>query len=166
MTCLQARAYIKLFTAGGKRSEALMHASQCRACKGRLKEEIILDQLLDASISMKTDVSTEPSEDTYRQLRTRIDREVARQASARRLFSSTWEGVVLQFQNWVYAGSLAAILVLGMLVYSGGFGSQALTGRDRLSDAMISQRSERMVLTRPDPLSQDEVLYALLSEDY
>lgn len=162
MKCLEARAYAKFAAEGRKRQEAMLHASQCRACQPVLKAEIILDRLLEAG--SVHDLSQ--GDDTYRQIRMRIDRELARQSSARRVLSATWEAVVLQFQNWVYAGSLAAILVLGMVAYSGGFGQQPLAGRDRLSDAMISQRSERLVLTRPDPMSQDEVLYALLSEDY
>ncbi len=162
MKCFQARVFIGLFAAGRTRREALLHASQCRSCQSKLLPEIVLDRLLDVTAPAEM----APSPDTYQQLRMRIDREVALQTSARRVLSSTWEGAVLQFQNWVYAGSLAAVLVLGLLVYSGGFAPQAPAGRDRLSDAMISQRSDRLVLTRPDPLSQDEVLFALLSEDY
>lgn len=162
MKCLEARAYIKLAADGKKRQQALLHANQCRACQPVLRTELILERLLDAG--SQSEISQ--GEDTFRSIRMRINRELAQQSSARRVLSATWEGVVLQFQNWVYAGSLAAVLVLGMLAYSGGFGPQSPAGRDRLSDAMISQRSERLVLTRPDPMSQDEVLYALLSEDY
>jgi hypothetical protein len=162
MKCLEARAYVKFSADGKNRQEALLHASQCRACQPVLKAELILERLLEAGAA--SEVSR--SEDTYRGIRMRINREIAGQSSARRVLSATWESAVLQFQNWVYAGSLAAVLVLGMVAYSGGFGQPSLAGRDRLSDAMISQRSERLVLTRPDPMSQDEVLYALLSEDY
>ncbi len=140
----------------------MLHASQCRQCQPDLKAELVLERLFHVT----TPSEAVPPTDFYQQLRLRIDREVALQSSARRVLSSTWEGAVLQFQNWVYAGSLAAVFVLGLVVYSGGFASQTFAGRDRLSDAMISQRSERIVLTRPDPLSQDEVLFALMSEDY
>jgi hypothetical protein len=162
MKCLEARAFIKFAVGGKNRHEAMLHASQCRACQPVLKAEIILERLLE--IGSANEMTQ--SEDTYHNIRVRINRELTRQSAARRVLSATWEGVVLQFQNWVYAGSLAAVLVLGMLAYTGGLGQQSLAGRDRLSDAMISQRSERLVLTRPDPMSQDEVLYALLSEDY
>ena len=162
MKCLEARAYIKFSLDGKNRHEAVLHASQCRACQPVLKAEIILERLLEVGSANETT----QSEVTYAQIQMRIRREMARQSSARRVLSATWETVVLQFQNWVYAGSLAAVLILGVVAYSGGFGTQSLAGRDRLSDAMISRRSERLVLTRPDPMSQDEVLYAILSEDY
>ncbi|MEP7270082.1 MAG: hypothetical protein ABI882_01190 [Acidobacteriota bacterium] len=162
MTCFQARAYVRLFAGGTWRREALLHAGQCRKCQPGLKAELVLERLFNVTAP----ADTAPPEDFYQRLRLRIDHEVAFQTSARRVVSSSWEGAVLQFQSWVYAGSLAAVCVLGLIVYSGGFAPQALSGRDRLSDAMISQRSDRMVLTRPDPLSQDEVLFALMSEDY
>jgi len=162
MKCFEARAYIRFAADGKNRHEAVLHANQCRACQPVLKAELLLERLLE--VGSTTQASQ--SEDTYRNIQARINVELAQQSSARRILSTTWEGAVLQFQNWVYAGSLAAVLVLGMVAYSGGFGTQSLAGRDRLSDAMISQRSERLVLTRPDPMSPDEVLYALLSEDY
>jgi hypothetical protein len=161
MKCLEARAYIKFSAEGKNRHEAILHANQCRACQPAVRSEIILERLLEAG----SHAEINPGEDTFGNIRARINREIVLQSSSRRV-SSTWEGAVLQFQNWVYAGSLAAVLILGMVAYSGGFGPQTLAGRDRLSDAMISQRSERLVLTRPDPMSQDEVLFALLSEDY
>ena len=161
MTCFEARAYIKFSADGKNRHEAILHANQCRACQPAVRSEIILERLLE----MGSRPEITPGEETFGNIRMRINREIALQSSSRRV-SITWEGAVLQFQNWVYAGSLAAVLVLGMVAYSGGFGPQTLAGRDRLSDAMISQRSERLVLTRPDPMSQDEVLFALLSEDY
>ena len=168
MKCFEARAYIRFVADGKNRHEAVLHANQCRACQPVLKAELLLERLLEVGSTSEASQGSEArqGEDTYRDIRARINVELAQQSSARRILSTTWEGAVLQFQNWVYAGSLAAVLVLGMVAYSGGFGTQSLAGRDRLSDAMISQRSERLVLTRPDPMSPDEVLYALLSEDY
>lgn len=162
MTCFQAKTYARLALNANRRNEAMLHASQCRQCQSDLQADVVLERLLDVS----EPTETAPSADFYAQIRHRIDRELMLQKTSKRGLSGNWEGAVLQFQNWVYAGSAAAILAFGFVLYSGGFAPQTLTGRDRLSDAMISQRSDRMVLTRPDPLSQDEVLYALMSEDY
>jgi len=161
MSCFQARVSIICFAAGDRRRRALLHTDHCPRCSEVLKSELVLEKLL----SVTAPPESEPAADFYQRLRQRIDREVALQASARRIFSNTWEATVLQFQNWVFAGSFAAILVLGFVVYSGRLSQPSMAGRDRLSYAMISQRGERIVLTRTDPLSQDEVLFALLSED-
>jgi len=161
MSCFQARVLIIWFAAGDRRRQALLHTAQCARCSEILESELVLEKLL--SVTAPPDIV--PSPDFYQRLRQRIDREVALQASARRIFSNTWESTVLQFQNWVFAGSFAAILVLGFVVYSGRLSQPSMAGRDRISYALISQRGERIVLTRTDPLSQDEVLFALLSED-
>jgi hypothetical protein len=161
MSCFQARVLIIWFAAGDRRRQALLHTAHCARCSEILESELVLEKLLRVTAPP----DSVPSPDFYQRLRQRIDREVALQASARRIFSNTWESTVLQFQNWVFAGSFAAILVLGFVVYSGRQSQPSMAGRDRISYALISQRGERIVLTRTDPLSQDEVLFALLSED-
>ncbi len=157
MNCLQARAYIHLVASGERRQAALSHARQCPHCHHRLAPDLVLQRLLD----LPEPSDTNPTRGFYERLRLRIDRELALQTSAKKL-SNTWEGAVLQLQSWVYAGSLAAVFILGLVVYSGGYSQPSIAGRERSSED-ISQTSE--VLASQGPLSEDEVLFALLSED-
>lgn len=161
MTCFQAKAYIRLFATGGNRGRALQHAVQCLKCRSTLEPDLVLQKLMTVRESSDETLSPE----LYRQVTAKINRELTLQTSARRLLSTTWESTVLQLQSWVYAGSFAALLVFGLVFYSGELASQTVTSRDILSDAMISQQTDSLVLTRTDPLSQDDALFALLSED-
>ena len=157
MNCLQARAYIHLVASGERRQAALTHARQCPNCQHRLAPDLFLESLLD--LPEPSEMS--PTRGFYERLRLRIDRELALQSSTKKVLSNSWEGAVLQLQSWVYAGSLAAIFILGLVVYSGGYSQQSMSGRERLSED--SQSTE--VLASQGPLSEDEVLFALLSED-
>ena len=158
MNCLQARAYIHLVASGERRQTALTHARQCSSCQRRLAPDLFLQSLLE----MPDASETSPTRGFYERLRLRIDRELSLQSSPKKVLSNTWESAVLQLQSWVYAGSLAAIFILGLVVYSGGYSQPSTSGRDRLGEE-ISQTNE--ALASQIPLSEDEVLFALLSED-
>jgi hypothetical protein len=99
------------------------------------------------------------------QLRARIRREGDRMDSTRRSLATTWESAILQFQKVVYAGGAAALLLAAFVVYS-DYRDSSNSSRDTgLMESLLSNRSERMIALQGEPLSQDEVLFAVLTEE-
>ena len=168
MNCREAKSVVR---GSAERSEGLKlnafdHISNCSSCNRSLYEDAIVARVMGEAGRLHR----ESSEDTslpptfMMQLRARIRREGDRLGSTRKSLATTWESAILQFQNVIYAGSAAALLLVAFVVYSDYTSNSP--GRDAgIMETMLADRSERMIALQGEPLSQDEVLFAVVTEE-
>jgi hypothetical protein len=169
MNCREAKSLIRGSAEHNQslKHSAFDHISKCTACNRSLGEEAIVARVIGEAARLQRESSEASSlPPTFMmQLRARIRREGDRMDSTRRSLATTWESAILQFQKVVYAGGAAALLLAAFVVYS-DYRDSSNSSRDTgLMESLLSNRSERMIALQGEPLSQDEVLFAVLTEE-
>ena len=76
-----------------------------------------------------------------------------------------WEAAILQLQRVILAGGDAAMLFVGLVAYADSRNSGPSTRDSGLEAYIAPTRGERMIITRAEPLSQDDVIFALVTEE-
>ena len=146
------------------------HISSCDSCRINLRHDLILDNLLKSRLAAPT-APTTPTVDEfhlpvgfYDGVRQRIGRLQMDNAGAQSPMLG-WEVAILQLQRFILAGGAAAMLFVGLVAYADSRNS-GTSQRDSGLEAFIAPtRGERMIITRAEPLSQDDVLFALVAEE-
>ena len=168
MNCREAKSLIR---GSAERNQGLMlsafdHVSKCSACNRSLAEDAVVARVIGGAARLQRESSeTSSLPPTFMmQLRARIRRENDRLGSTRRSLSTTWESAILQFQKVVYAGGAAALLLAAFVVYSDYRDSES-SRETGIMESLLSNRSERMLALQGEPLSQDEVLFAVVTEE-
>jgi len=168
MNCREAKSLIHGSERNqGMKLKAFDHISSCSSCKSSLGEDAIVARVLGEAGRLERESSEASSlPPTFMmQLRARIRRESDRVGSTRRSLATTWESAILQFQKVVYAGGAAVLLLAAFVVYS-DYRDSSNSSRDTgIMESLLSNRSERMLALQGEPLSQDEVLFAVVTEE-
>ncbi len=170
MNCREAKSVIR---GSAERSEGLKlsafdHISNCSSCNRSLHEDAIVARVMGEAgrLHRESSEATSLPPTFMMQLRARIRRESDRLGSTRKSLATTWESAILQFQNVIYAGSAAALLLVAFVVYSDYSDTSNSSTRDAgIMETMLADRSERMLALQGEPLSQDEVLFAVVTEE-
>ena len=170
MNCREAKSVIRgsVDGSGALKLRAFDHISACSSCSRSVGEEAVVARVLgDAGkIVRESSEATSLPPTFMMQLRSRIRRESDRLSTARRSLGTTWESAIVQFQNVVYTGGALALLLLGFVVYS-EYGNELRFGarESGIVESLLSDRSEQMLASQGGPLSQDEVLFAVVTEE-
>lgn len=137
------------------------HLDGCVGCRA-FAEPIVLQHRLFASLRVPPG-DIEPGPDFYVGIRRRIRILQAEPVSAQ---SVGWEAVVLQFQRVILSGAAAAALCIGLLAYSHSPAATPAVARESGLESYIRPtQGDRIIITRSEPISQDDVLFALVTED-
>lgn len=137
------------------------HLEDCSRCRA-FADPIILQYRLFSALR----ASQEPGPDFYDGVRRRIRILQAERLASVPSQSVGWEAVVLQFQRVILSGAAAAALCIGLLAYSQSQNAAPVVARESGLESYIrpTQR-DRIIITRSEPISQDDVLFALVTED-
>jgi hypothetical protein len=163
LVCLKLRLKIRL-GASPLHPAFTSHWNDCPGCHA-FAEPIVLQHRLFSSLSVSPDV-TEPGPDFYAGVRRRIRILQAEHLASAPAQSVGWEGVVLQFQRVILSGAAAAALCIGLLAYSHSPTAVPAVARESGLESYIRPtQGDRIIITRSEPISQDDVLFALVTED-
>lgn len=160
--CLKFQLQLRFIsiTAQQPDSAPRQHLAQCTRCREKATAEILTDKLLS---SMKQVGTHAPPPDFFVGVQRRIRTIQAQQNSSA---LTGWEGVILQFQRLILSGAAAAALCIGLLAYAQSNPATQTNSRESALESYISPtQGDRMIITRSDPISQDDVLFALVTED-
>lgn len=138
------------------------HLTQCHRCRQTLEAEIVTSRILE---SLKGVEPQSTPTDFYIGIQRRI-RTIQAQQSFNTPIPMGWESVILQFQRVILSGAAVAALCIGLLAYAQSNQNNQSNNRESGLESYISPtQGDRMIITRSDPISQDDVLFALVTED-
>jgi hypothetical protein len=147
-----------------RREGLRQHIVSCASCRANLRPDLLLDKILETR-------ETAPSADAfqlpvgfYDGVRQRIGRLQLENAGAQTPLPG-WEAAILQLQRFILAGGAAAMLFIGLVAYADSRNANSSQRESGLEAFIDPTRGERMIITRAEPLSQDDVLFALVTEE-
>jgi hypothetical protein len=160
--CLWVQFISRLSSSSTRREGLRQHIYSCDSCRIKLRDDLILDKMIEAR-------TTAPEEfhlpiGFYDGVRQRIGRLQLENTSAPAPLLG-WEAAILQLQRFILAGGAAAMLFIGLVAYADSRSSNSLQRDSGLEAFIAPTRGERMIITRAEPLSEDDVLFALVAEE-
>lgn len=156
ITCLRHRIATRLLGLAPSRD----HLERCADCRQLLAPDLLLDRLWREYGESERSTDPLPSADLYYKIRLRIAERRNEAAN------SSWEVAVLRFQRAILTGTATAMIVVGLMAYAESRTEPQVAQRETGLESFIGPTTgDRMIITRNEPLSQDNVLFALVTED-
>lgn len=164
INCLWIQTISRLSASSGRRQELRQHIVSCDSCRTHLHQDLVLDRLLEARAAEPIAVDFHLPVGFYDGVRQRIGRLQLETGSAS-VPMLGWEAAILQLQRFILAGGAAAMIFVGLIAYADSRNSPLQPRESGLEAYIAPTRGERMIITRAEPLSQDDVLFALVTEE-
>ena len=162
--CLWVQFISRSSSSSIRREDLRQHIHSCDSCRISLRGELVLDKLLEARSTAPTVEEFHLPVGFYDGVRQRIGRLQLDNTGVQSPLPG-WEAAILQLQRVILAGGAAAMLFVGLVAYADSRNSGPSTRDSGLEAYIAPTRGERMIITRAEPLSQDDVLFALVTEE-
>jgi hypothetical protein len=162
--CLWVQFISRSSSSSIRRQDLRQHIYSCESCRINLRGDLVLDKLLEARAATPSVEEFQLPVGFYDGVRQRIGRLQLDSAGVQSPLLG-WEAAILQLQRVILAGGAAAMLFVGLVAYADSRNSSPSPRDSGLEAYIAPTRGERMIITRAEPLSQDDVLFALVAEE-